>query len=75
MIKNVFCGVMHINPVKIHPERITREDKNLVNSLNYDSVGFPVQEKDLTKILKKKNICSNLFCYENRLTFPIYVSD
>ena len=66
---------MHINPVKIHPERITREDKNLVNSLNYDSVGFPVQEKDLTKILKKKNICSNLFCYENRLTFPIYVSD
>ena len=66
---------MHINPVKIHPERITREDKNLVNSLSYDSVGFPVQEKDLTKILKKKNICSNLFCYENRLTFPIYVSD
>ena len=66
---------MHINPVKIHPERITREDKNLVNSLNYDSAGFPVQEKDLTKILKKKNICSNLFCYKNRLTFPIYVSD
>ena len=34
--------VRHINPVKIHPERITREDKKLVNNLNYDGVGFPV---------------------------------
>ena len=36
----------------------------------------PVQEKRFSNIeKKKKNICIKLFCYENKLTFPIYVSD
>ena len=52
----LWCHVRHINPVKIHPERITREDKKLVNSLNYDGVGFPVRDKDFSKIEKKNNI-------------------
>ena len=71
----LWCHVRHINPVKIHPERITREDKKLVNSLNYDGVGFPVREKDFSKIETKNNICINVYCYENKLTFPIYFSD
>ena len=71
----LWCHVRHINPVKIHPERITREDKKLANNLNYDGVGFPVREKDFSKIEKKNNICINVFCYENKLVFPIYVSD
>ena len=52
----LWCHVRHINSVKIHPERITQEDKKLVNSLNYDEVGFPVREKDFSKIEKKNNI-------------------
>ena len=36
-------------------------------------VGFPFQEKDFSKIEKNSNICINLFTYENRLTFPIYI--
>ena len=32
----------HINPVKIHPERITKEDKKLVKDLDYDGIEFPV---------------------------------
>ena len=40
-----------------------------------DGLWFPVQENDFTKIETKKNICINVFCYENRLTFPIYISD
>ena len=71
----LWCHVRHINPVKIHPERITQEDKKLVNNLNYDGVWFPVREKYFSKIGKKNNICINVFCYENRLTFPIYISD
>ena len=71
----LWCHVRHINPVKIHPERITREDKKLANNLNYDGVRFPVREKYFSKIEKKNNICINVFCYENKLTFPIYVSD
>ena len=46
--------VRHTNPVKIHSERITREDKKLVNDLNYDRTEFPVQEKDFSKIGKKE---------------------
>ena len=71
----LWCHVRHINPVKIHPERITRKDKKLVNSFNYDGIEFPVREKGFSKIEKKNNICINVFCYENKLTFPIYVSD
>ena len=36
---------------------------------------FPVREKDFSKIEKKNNICINEFWCENKLTFPIYVSD
>ena len=34
----LWCHVRHINPVKIHPERITREDKKVANDLNYDRI-------------------------------------
>ena len=47
----------------------------LVNNLNYDGVGFPVRENDFSKIETKNCICINVFCYGNKLTFPIYVSD
>ena len=65
----------HINPVKMHPERIMQNDKKLVNDLNYDGIEFPVQEKDFTKIEHKNNVGINVYCYENKRTFSIYVSD
>ena len=34
-----------------------------------------MREKDFSKIETKSNICIDVFCYENKLTFPIYVSD
>ena len=37
-----WCHVMHINSVKINPERIAEEDEKLVNNLDYDKVEFPV---------------------------------
>ena len=46
----LWCHVRHVNPVKIHPERITQEDKELDNDLNDDGVKFPVLEKDFSKI-------------------------
>ena len=62
--------VRHSNPVKIHPGKT----KSLLIILNYD-YEFPVRQKDFSKIEKKNNICVNVFRYENKLTFPIYVSD
>ena len=71
----LWCHIRHINPIIIHPERITREDKKLVNNLKYDVIEFPDREKDFSKIEKKDNICINVFCYENKLVFPIYISN
>ena len=36
---------------------------------------LPVEEKDFKKIEVQNDICINVFCYENQLVFPIYVSD
>ena len=46
----------------------------MVSSLNYEGFEFPVSRKDYGKIEKISNICINMFCYENGLTYPIYVS-
>ena len=75
--QNIFwrCHVRHINPVKVHPEIITQEDKELVEELGYDRIEFPVREKDFSKIETRNYICINAFCYENRLTFPTFGSD
>ena len=54
---------------------MTADLDDLADALVYDRVGFPVREKDFSKIEKKNNFCINVFCYENKLTFPIYVSD
>ena len=67
--------VRHINPVKDHPGRITRTDRDFANNLNYDGTEFPVQEKDFKKVEVQNNVCVNVFGYENKLDFPVYISD
>ena len=58
-----------------NPDEITEEDKELISDTDYDEIEFSVQEKDFRKIEVKKNICINVFGYENELVFAIYVSD
>ena len=71
----LWCHVRHINSSNKHPERILKTDKKIAEELNYDGIEFPVQEKDFNKIEIKNNICINVFGYENKLVFPIYISD
>ena len=71
----LWCHVRHINPSKEHPERIKNIDKQIVKQLNYDRIEFPVQEKGFDKTEMMNNVCINVFAYENKLVFPIYVSD
>ena len=40
-----------------------QKDKAIANDLNYDWIKFPVSEKFF--------VCMKVFCYENKLTFPI----
>ena len=54
---------------------ITKSDKRIVQKLDYDGIEFPVQVKDFNKIEMMNNICINMFRYENKLIFPIYISD
>ena len=46
-----------------------------MSDLNFDGVEFPVREKDFSKIEEKNSIFINVYCYETKLTFPIYISD
>ena len=71
----LWCHIRHLNPLKIHPERITKEDKNMINDLDYEEIEFPVSKKDYCRIERRNNICINVFCYENNLSYPAYVSD
>ena len=51
-------------------QRITRKDSELVNKLD-----FPVSKKDYCRIEMQNKICINVFCYDNKLTYPVYLSD
>ena len=67
--------IRHLKLVKTHPEGITKEDKNMINDLNYEVIKFPVSKEDYCRIERQNNICINVFCYENNLTYPAYLSD
>ena len=56
-------------------QRISKIDKQIAKQLNYNGIGIPVQEKDFNRIEMMNNICINVFGYENKVFFPIYVSD
>ena len=71
----LWCHVRHINPTKKHSGKIKKIDKWLVNNLNYDGIEFLVQENNFSKIEVQNNISINVFGYENKLVFPIYVSN
>ena len=71
----VCCHLRHINPVEIRPEIIKQTDKELVNNLDYDGIKFSVDKEDFSKTETKNNICINVCCYENKLVFPIHISD
>ena len=42
--------------------------------MNYLSIEFPVSQKQYNKIEKQNNININVFGYEEKQPFPIYVS-
>ena len=51
----LWCHIRHLNLISKNPNRITKENKKLVTSLNYEGNEFPVSRKDYCK-LKNKTI-------------------
>ena len=69
-----WCHIRHLNPQIKCPERIKKEDKKMINELNYDGIDFPVTQKHYNKAEKQNSIRINVFGYENGQHFPIYIS-
>ena len=42
-----WCHIRHLNPQKKDPQRIKKEDKRLIEVLNYEGIDFPVSQKTL----------------------------
>ena len=69
-----WCHIRHLNPQEKDPQRIKKTDKTFISQLDYSSIKFPVTVKQINKIEKQNNICINLFGYEEKQKFPIFIS-
>ena len=64
----IWCHIKHLNPLKMSPEK-------LVNDFDYNGIDFPVSKKIIARLNKKNKIFIHVFCYEFKLTCPVYVSN
>ena len=71
----LWCHARHLNPLDKNPQRMTKEDKNMINDLDYEGIKCPASNPDYSKIKRQNNICINVFYYENGLTNSVYLSD
>ena len=71
----LLCHVRHMNCKGVKLSRITKKSKEIAEGLKYSEVNFPVGKKDYDKISVMNGININVFCYENKVVFPVYLSD
>lgn len=69
-----WCHIRHLNPQSKDQQRIKKSDKRMVEQLNYQGTEFPVAVKQYNKTEKQHNMNINIFGYENKPFYPIYVS-
>ena len=69
-----WCHIRHLLPQKNNPQRIKKCDKKYVEKLDYSGIEFPVHVKQYNKIEKQNNIRVNVFGYEEKQRYPIYLS-
>ena len=69
-----WCHIRHFNPQDKNPQRIKKSDKEYINKLDYSGIEFPVTTKQYNKIEKQNEININVFGYENKQPYPIFVS-
>ena len=55
-----WCHIRHLNPQIKYPERIKKEDKKMINELNYDGIKVPLSQKHYNK--SKNRTASESMC-------------
>ena len=70
-----YCLLYHFhkNEIKNNPQRVSIY-KKYENTVDFTGINFPVSIKDIPKIEKMNNIAINIFGYENKTTFPVFLS-
>ena len=71
----LWCHVRHLKCEGVKLCRITKKNKKIAETLNHSGVDFPVSKKDYGKISVLNKININVFCYENKVIFSVYLSD
>ena len=69
-----WCHIRYLNPQDKYPQRIKKSDKEFIKKLDYSGIEFPVATKQYNKIEKQNEININVFGYENKQPYPIYIS-
>ena len=69
-----WCHIRHLNPQIKYPERIKKEDKKMINELNYNGIDFPLSQKHYNKVEKQNSIRINVFGCESKQPFLIHIS-
>ena len=71
----LWCHLRHLNLNGVKLCRTTNKDKEIAGELNYNGVDFPVSKKDYSKIEVLNKINVNVFCYENKVAYSVYLSN
>ena len=71
----LWCHVIHLNCKGKDLWRISKRDKQIAENLNHSGVEFPVSKKDYSKIEVMNKININSFSYEDKIIYPVYLSD
>ena len=69
-----WCHIRHLNPQDKNPQRIKKSDREHIDKLDYSGIKFLVTTKQYNKIEKQNEININVFGYENKQPYPIFVS-
>ena len=66
--------VRHLNPRKVHPERITKSDREFAKKLDFSGITFPVTRNQINRIEKQNKINIYLYGYDTvkKSAYPIY---
>ena len=68
-----WCHVRLLNPQNKDADRIKKQDKKILETLDSRGINFPMKGRDYEIVEERFNINVNVFGYENRV-FPLYVS-